>query len=88
MTKTFSSDTYRILRTTRLLERGELDGIKFIRCVPSWLDGAARTKAVLQAVAEIAEDGVCLSNNPDFGGDYLRVAVTTEAYALVGWMLS
>ena len=85
---TYSNDTYRMLRSTRFLDVGELDGVRFIRCIPGWLDGADRFKAVQRAVAEIGEAGVCSANNPNFGGDYLRVAVTTTTYALIGQMKS
>jgi len=84
----YTSDTYRLMRSTRLLQTGELDGVRFIRCIPHWLQGETRTRAVLNAVTEINEAGVCLANNPEFGGDYLRVNVATQAYRLIGEMLS
>ena len=90
---TYSDTTYRMLRNTRLLNVGELDGKRFIRCIPPtvWghdLTAAERLAIVQKAVSEIGEAGVVLASNPDFGGDYLRVETTTATYALVGKMLS
>jgi hypothetical protein len=86
---TYSTTTYRTLRNTRLLDKGELDGKRFIRCIPPHgLSASERTEVVLLALREIGEPGLCLASNPDFGGDYLRVETHTATYALVCQMLS
>lgn len=90
----YSPDTYATLRNVRLLDEGEIDGVRFVRCIPhraSW-DGVAltaeeRLSIVTRAVAEIGE-GVCLSNNPNYGGDYLRVTVGSPAFRLICHMKS
>lgn len=81
----WSASTLGTLRNVNLLHGGQLDGVAFVRCIPNGRDltSAERTAIVCKAVSEINEPGVRLANNPEFGGDYLRVERDTAAYRAI-----
>jgi hypothetical protein len=82
----WSASTLGTLRNVNLLQGGQLDGVAFVRCIPFGgrdLSPAERTAIVCKAEAEINEPGVFLANNPEFGGDYLRVDRDTAAYRAI-----
>lgn len=87
MSKNYTDETYATLRNCRLLGGGEMDGVRFVRCIPP-RGTADRTATALRVIQEVGEDGVCFASNPEFGGDYVRVATTTAAYRLICRMLS
>ncbi len=82
--KSYSREALITLRNC-VFSGGELDGVRFVRCIPL---GEDRLAIALRVVGEIGEAGVCLSNNPDFGGDYVRVECSTETYRLICYMKS
>lgn len=66
----------------------------FVRCIPwkvgeGWLKltDAERREIALRVVADCKEkgfgEGVIVSNNPEFGGDYVRVEKGSRAYNLI-----
>lgn len=92
-TEAYSNDTFRMLRNVRLLDEGEFEGKRFVRCIPARNSGrdlsADERRAIVQrAVREINEPGVVLSNNPNYGGDYLRVEINSKTYWFICRLLS
>lgn len=97
--RNYSAETYTVLRNCRLLDQGTLDGVTFVRCIPrpesyggcgdGWeISSAQRSAMARRVVADVNDPGVVVANNPDFGGDYVRVATDTQAYRLICHMKS
>lgn len=96
MEHNYNSDTFATLRNVNLSDKGTIDGVTFVRCIPVHagqrqrrdLTQADRLAIVCKAVAEIAHPGVVLANNPAHGGDYLRVDVRSPVFNLICQMKS
>ena len=91
----WSSQTIATLRNCQLMHSGEYEGKRFVRCVPVRLGSGnapltddERRRITSEVVADVAETGVCLSHNPDVGGYYVRVEITTAAYRAICYMKS
>lgn len=84
----YSPETFRTLRNCDLMNAGTYEGKTFVRCIPPGKTDVERQANVLRALREIGEEGLCLSQNPDFGGDYLRVETNTKTYARICVMKS
>lgn len=95
----YTTETYGVLRNCDVLGGGEMDGIAFVRCIPralsygqfddAWeVPATERTAMVLRVVANVNDPGVVVSFNPDFGGDYVRVAKSSRVYRLICQMRS
>ena len=94
--KNYSRETYLVLRNCALLDEGEYEGKRFVRCIPRALEfgelgwGLAEKEAREQAhrvVKEINEPGVIVSWHNSFG-DYVRVETKTETFRLICHMQS
>lgn len=91
----YKSETLQVLRNCRYSEIIEAFGIRFVRCLPvrrneigRELTDEEKLSLVHRVVVDCNEPGVRIANNPDFGGDYVRVDVTSVAYQHIGYMKS
>ncbi len=87
-----SNETLKCLRNCNLLDSGEYEGKRFVRCVPHapgvrLLPSEEAKAQASRVVAEINEPGVILSWHERLG-DYVRVEIGTKTYRLICHMKS
>lgn len=87
MKKYLSHETYRLLRNCSLLDSGEYEGKRFVRCVPQ-ADVDDKRAMICLAVKECDEPGLVLMSWHEKYGDYLRVDLTSKTYRLICHMKS
>ena len=97
--KEWSSETYLVLRNCNIRDIGELEGVKFVRCIPrctyynEFGDGWKMPKGEARAIAarvvkDVGEDGICVAFNDKYGGDYVRVNTNTATFRRICHMQS
>jgi hypothetical protein len=79
------SDSIRVLRSCFLLhDKGEYEGLKFVRCGRNlgW-DGAHEIATNIREATGDSATQVCASHNPEGYNDYVRVSLDSRAYAFL-----
>lgn len=79
--------TIKALRSVQLLhDRGEIDGVKFVRCGRNVTDGFRIAREIREATGDTEAQVTC-RNHPDYG-DYIFVSVDSRTYEYIGYMKS
>jgi hypothetical protein len=88
----YSNETLGCLRNCSLMDGGEYDSKRFVRCIPTrpgerLLPAQDALAQAARVVKEINEPGVIVSWHETFG-DYVRVETNTKTYGLICHMKS